>query len=184
MSHEQLWAPWRLAYIVGNKDVAEACPSENLLPGADAGCFLCQASPRGNDRQRLIVERGVNTITLLNRYPYNNGHLLVAPLRHVARLDALGPEVEAELSQTITRMVSLLEKTMQPQGFNVGLNLGQAAGAGVPGHLHWHIVPRWIGDTNFMPAIAGVHTIPQALEALWELLEANLEKNAESKYPS
>ena len=86
----------------------------------------------------------------------------------------LDDELQLEISQTITRMVGVLEKVLQPQGFNVGLNLGRAAGAGVPGHLHWHIVPRWIGDTNFMPTIAGVHTIPQSLEALWELLAAEL----------
>ena len=87
---------------------------------------------------------------------------------------SLGAEVEAELSRTITRMVGVLERVLQPQGFNIGLNLGRAAGAGLPGHLHWHVVPRWIGDTNFMPTIAGVHTIPQSLEALWELLTAEL----------
>jgi len=94
----------------------------------------------------------------------------------VARLDELGEAAERELFQTITRMTGLLERAMQPQGFNIGLNLGRAAGAGLPGHLHWHIVPRWIGDTNFMPAIAGIHTIPQSLEALWELLTAEVGK--------
>jgi ATP adenylyltransferase len=159
-----------LGYILGEKGVAEPCNPKDLLPGADPTCFLCQAMPAGDDPKRLIVERKEHTITLLNRYPYNNGHLLVAPRRHVARLDELGKDAELELSQTITQMVGLLEKTMHPQGFNVGLNLGQAAGAGVPGHLHWHIVPRWTGDTNFMPTIAGTNTIPQSLEALWELL--------------
>ena len=113
---------------------------------------------------------------LLNRYPYNNGHLLVAPQRHVARLDEMTDEEQLEISQTMTRMVGVLEKVMQPQGFNVGLNLGRAAGAGVPGHLHWHIVPRWIGDTNFMPTVGGIHCIPQSLEALWELLIAELKE--------
>jgi ATP adenylyltransferase len=112
---------------------------------------------------------------LLNRYPYNNGHLLVAPQRHVARLDDLDDATQLELFQTIARMVGMLERVMQPQGFNIGVNLGRAAGAGLPGHLHWHIVPRWIGDTNFMPTIAGVHTIPQSLDALWELLKADVE---------
>jgi ATP adenylyltransferase len=148
----------------------------SLLPGANADCFLCHGAPEGDDRQRLVVARGAHTITMLNRYPYNNGHLLVAPQRHLARLDDLGDALQLELSQTISRMVGALEKVMQPQGFNVGLNLGQAAGAGVPGHLHWHIVPRWIGDTNFMPSIAAVRTIPQSLEALWELLAAELGK--------
>ena len=176
MSNEQLWAPWRLGYILGEKTVTEPCDTRDLLEGADPECFLCRLAPAGDDRQRMIVERGPHTVTLLNRYPYNNGHLLVAPQRHVARLDELGDELQLELSQTITRMVGVLEKVMQPQGFNVGLNLGRAAGAGVPGHLHWHIVPRWIGDTNFMPTIAGIRTIPQSLEALWNLLTAELNK--------
>ena len=174
MSHEQLWAPWRLGYILGEKSPSPPLDAGSLLPGADADCFLCHGAPEGDDRQRMVVARGPHTITMLNRYPYNNGHLLVAPHRHLARLDELDDELQRELSQTIARMVGVLEKVMQPQGFNVGLNLGRAAGAGVPGHLHWHIVPRWNGDTNFMPTIAGVRTIPQSLEALWELLAAEL----------
>jgi ATP adenylyltransferase len=176
MSNEQLWAPWRLGYILGEKSVAEPCNHDGLLADADPECFLCQASAPGDDRGRQIVRRGVHTLTLLNRYPYNNGHLLVAPQRHLAQLDQLDDETQAEVYQTMTQMVGLLEKVLKPQGFNVGLNLGRAAGAGVPGHLHWHIVPRWIGDTNFLPTIAGVHCIPQSLEALWELLTAELGK--------
>jgi len=115
---------------------------------------------------------GDRSITVLNRYPYNNGHLLIAPRRHVERLDGLLPDEQLELSQTLAQMVALLEKVIQPQGFNLGLNLGRAAGAGLPGHLHWHIVPRWIGDTNFMPMLANVNVIPQSLDALWELLHS------------
>jgi ATP adenylyltransferase len=107
---------------------------------------------------------------MLNRYPYNNGHLLVAPQLHRARLDELTSEEQTDLLQEIIGMVSILEKVLHPQGFNVGLNLGPAAGAGLPGHLHWHIVPRWHGDTNFMPAVAEVKVIPQALDSLWEAL--------------
>jgi ATP adenylyltransferase len=176
VSHEQLWAPWRLGYILGQKDASQPGNSRDLIDGADPECFLCQSVPAGEDRQRTVVARGGHTVTLLNRYPYNNGHLLVAPQRHLARLDQLADDVQWEVSQTITRMVDTLEKVMQPQGFNIGLNLGRAAGAGVPGHLHWHIVPRWIGDTNFMPTIAGVHTIPQSLEALYDLLAEELAK--------
>jgi ATP adenylyltransferase len=175
VSNEQLWAPWRLGYIVGEKPPVEPCKAGDLLDGADPDCFLCQAACDGQ-RERLVVARGEHSVTLLNRYPYNNGHLLVAPRRHVARLDQLDDVTQQELSRTLTRMVAALDNTMHPQGFNIGLNLGRAAGAGVPGHLHWHIVPRWVGDTNFMPTIAGVHTIPQALDALWEVLHAELEK--------
>jgi ATP adenylyltransferase len=174
VSNEQLWAPWRLEYILGEKRIIEPCDPARLLPGADPGCFLCQAVPEGDDRRRLIVDRGPNTITLLNRYPYNNGHLLLAPRKHIGRLGDLGEDVQRELSQKLTQIVNLLEKVMTPQGFNVGLNLGRAAGAGVPGHLHWHIVPRWIGDTSFMPIVAAVNTIPQALEALWDILVGEL----------
>ncbi len=176
MSTEQLWAPWRLEYIVSDKDMPADEPgvAAPLLPGADPGCFLCRAAVEGDDRRRRVVQRSELAVTLLNRYPYNNGHLLVAPRRHVDRLDQLDDETQLDVSQTIVRMVGLLEKTMRPQGFNIGINLGQAAGAGLPGHLHWHIVPRWIGDTNFMPTIAGVHTIPQALEALWDVLMEGL----------
>lgn len=141
-----------------------------LLPDADAECFLCQAAPEGDDAARLVVARNDLVITVLNRYPYNNGHLLVAPRRHVARLDGLSNEEQSELLRALTSMIGLLEQTMAPDGFNVGLNLGRAGGAGLPDHLHWHIVPRWKGDTNFMPTLAGVRVIPQSLEALWEML--------------
>jgi len=174
VSNERLWAPWRLAYIVGDKTATQTCPRSDLLEGADPECFFCQAALPGNDRQRLVLKRGVHTITLLNRYPYTNGHLMVAPRRHLARLDQLDEGIQLELSQTITEMAGVLEKLLKPQGMNIGLNLGRAAGAGVPGHLHWHIVPRWIGDTNFMPALASVHIIPQSLEALWDLMAAEL----------
>ena len=126
--------------------------------------------PEGDDRERLIVARGQHSLTVLNRYPYNNGHLLVSPQRHVARLDLLSAEETLEIGQTVTSMVTLLEKAINAQGFNVGLNLGRDAGAGLPGHLHWHIVPRWSGDTNFMPVVAGVRVIPQSLDALWSCL--------------
>ncbi len=176
MSSEQIWAPWRLEYILGGNDDSEPCDPEKLLPGADPECFLCRANAADNDRRRGVIQRGKHTVSLLNRYPYNCGHLLIAPSRHFARLDELGLEIEAELSRQTTLMTGLLEKVLKPQGFNIGLNLGQAAGAGLPDHLHWHIVPRWIGDTNFMPAIAGVHTIPQSLDALWNLLMEELQK--------
>jgi ATP adenylyltransferase len=174
VAYEQIWAPWRLGYILGEKPEVKPADIENLLDGADPECFFCRAVPDGDDRERFVVARGKFSITMLNRYPYNNGHILIAPRRHLARLDDLDDDTQRELSQTITRMIGVLEKLLNPQGFNVGLNLGRAAGAGVPGHLHWHIVPRWIGDTNFMPSLAGIRMIPQSLEALWELLTVEL----------
>jgi len=176
VAHEQIWAPWRLEYILSEKEVADSAESVGLLPGAERDCFLCRCVAAGDDRRRLVVWRGERTISILNRYPYNNGHLLVAPQQHHARLDQLSDEVQLELTQDLARMVGLLEKVLRPEGFNIGLNLGRPAGAGLPGHLHWHVVPRWTGDTNFMPTIAGVHVIPQSLDALWEALTAELAK--------
>ena len=135
-----------------------------MLSGGDPDCFLCQAAAGDDDRDRLVVQHGQYSLTVLNRYPYNNGHLLVAPKRHVARLDHLEAAEQLDLVQTIAQMIGLLERTIRAEGFNVGLNLGQVAGAGLPGHVHWHIVPRWHGDTNFMPTVAGIRVIPQSLE--------------------
>lgn len=178
VTHEQLWAPWRLAYIQqGGKGAEGAEPDRReltFLEGAEPSCFLCQAVADGEDRRRYVVHRGERSITVLNRYPYNNGHLLVAPCPHRARLDELSGSERSELTEVIARMVGLLETVMSPEGFNIGLNLGQVAGAGLPGHLHWHIVPRWNGDTNFMPTLASVRVIPQSLEALWEALTTEL----------
>ena len=175
MRNEQLWAPWRLAYIQGEPgDVESPDTRGEFLPGADKECFLCQGVADPDARARHIVHRSPMCLTMLNRFPYNNGHLLVAPQFHRARLDELTAAEQGDLLQEVTRMVALLEKVLAPEGFNVGLNLGKAAGAGLPGHLHWHIVPRWNGDTNFMPALAGVKVIPQALDALWESLAGAL----------
>lgn len=169
MRHEQIWAPWRLSYVQGDKEAA-ATPEGPLLAGGEQGCFLCQCAVTEQRRNRLVVHLAEEVVVVMNRYPYNNGHLLVAPRRHLARLDQLDGSAEMALMITIRAMTGLLEEVLHPEGFNVGLNLGQAAGAGLPGHLHWHIVPRWRGDTNFMPSLAGVRVIPQSLEALWEAL--------------
>lgn len=164
-----------MAYIKQEARSGEPDPRElDLLPGADPSCFLCQAAADPGNRERYVVCCQERSITVLNRYPYNNGHLLVAPRLHRARLDQLSSEEQLELSERIAQMVGLLEKVLDPHGFNIGLNLGQAAGAGLPGHLHWHIVPRWNGDTNFMPTLASIRVIPQSLEALWEALTGEL----------
>jgi len=176
VTYEQLWAPWRLKYIQGLKDEPRPDNDLDLLPGADPRCFICQDAADSADRSRHVVHRSDRSITILNRYPYNNGHLLIAPLVHRARLDELTGEEHADLALEITRMVGLLETVLQPQGFNVGLNLGRAAGAGLPDHLHWHVVPRWNGDTNFMPALTSVNVIPQSLDALWEALTRQLDE--------
>ena len=144
--------------------------------GGDPACFLCRATIGSDDRDRLVVERGQCSLTVLNRYPYNNGHLLVAPVRHVARLDQLEAAEQLDLVQTIARMIGLLERTIRAEGVNVGLNLGQVAGAGLPGHVHWHIVPRWQGDTNFMPVIGGLRVIPEAVADTYNQLKGGFEK--------
>lgn len=163
-----------MPYILGEDEGAECDQRElDFLPNADPDCFICQAVADSNDRRRHVVFRAKHSLTLLNRYPYTNGHLLVAPSHHRARLDELTPDEHLELAEAVTDMVGLLEKVLNPHGFNVGLNLGQVAGAGLPGHLHWHIVPRWNGDTNFMSTLASVRVIPQSMEALWEALAAD-----------
>ena len=178
MSADPLWAPWRMEFIQGGgpNDLPEK-PSDGFLPGADRDCFICQGVADPADSRRRIIEVGDHTIALLNRYPYNNGHLLIAPKEHYGELEDLAAEVEVEILRVVRRMVAALRETLQPQGFNIGLNLGRAAGAGLPGHLHWHIVPRWNGDTNFMPALGSAKIIPQSLDALAAILTVQLAKN-------
>ena len=171
---DTLWAPWRMAYIVEDADAAkqrEELDNVVVPEDADAACFLCQAVyDQTRDRRRYVVRRTESTISVLNRFPYNNGHLLVAPKRHRSRLDELTVAEKLALIEEIDRLVGILEKEMRPDGFNIGLNLGRSAGAGLPGHLHWHIVPRWNGDTNYMTTVSATKIIPQALDALWEIL--------------
>lgn len=160
---DQLWAPWRLAYVAN-------APK----PAADDGCFICRGLAESNDRENLIVVRTARSAVMLNRFPYNNGHLLVAPLAHKGQLSDLTEDELLDLQVVLRRMVAVLTEAMSPDGYNVGLNLGRVAGAGLPGHLHWHVVPRWNGDTNFMPVLADVKVIPQSLDALYELLVSKL----------
>jgi ATP adenylyltransferase len=156
---EQLWAPWRHGYVIANKGAAGTEP-----------CFICRGLAENDDRKNLIAWRTPRSVVVLNRFPYNSGHLLVAPQAHKGRLDELGPEEHLDIALTIQKVIGVLEGAMTPHGFNLGLNLGQAAGAGLPGHLHWHIVPRWNGDTNFMAAVNDVRVIVQSLDALYDLL--------------
>ncbi len=178
MANEQLWAPWRMAYIQGEELPEPLSDQVEFLPGADRDCFMCQAVVDSANPRRRVIQMGEHHVVLLNRYPYNNGHLLLAPLEHLARLDELNAQQQLALTVGIDEMVGVLERVLHPQGFNIGLNLGRAAGAGTPGHLHWHIVPRWNGDTNFMPALAAVDMIPQSLDALWELLLSEIKGRA------
>ena len=177
MKEDRLWAPWRLDYITG-----KSAPEPDPLPepiawheGADRGCFLCRDAAKYDaasqaDRQLMVAARGSHTMVVLNRYPYNNGHLLVAPLRHVGELADLTKDEHLECMDWLVRLTGILRDRLNAEGFNVGLNLGRVAGAGVPGHLHWHVVPRWSGDNSYMAVLADTRVIPQSLDALWELL--------------
>jgi ATP adenylyltransferase len=166
---ETLWAPWRMAYITESETIKTEPVAVGL--NADPDCFICQGIfDEKHDRQRFVVRRTELTITILNRFPYNNGHLLTAPRCHCGRLNGLTEAEKLELIREIDRWTGILEQKMNPDGFNIGLNLGHSAGAGLPGHLHWHIVPRWNGDTNFMTTISSAKVIPQSLETLWEIL--------------
>jgi ATP adenylyltransferase len=176
LNHEQLWAPWRLGYVKGDRPPPSEAENLAFLDGADPACFLCRAVADARDRENLVVARGRETIVVLNRYPYNNGHLLVACQRHLGGLDELPPQTNLEAIETIARLTTLVKRLMNADGFNVGLNLGKVAGAGVPGHLHWHIVPRWNGDTNFMPVLNDVRVIVQSLDSCYTMLTEYLRK--------
>lgn len=154
-ARDRLWAPWRSTYL----SVRKRGP-----------CIFCAARRASSDRKHHVVLRGREAFVLLNRYPYNNGHVMIAPYRHIGRLERLRPSEWQELLRLAQRLTARLTATLHPQGFNLGVNLGRVGGAGIPGHLHVHLVPRWNGDTNFMPILANTKVISQALDELWTLL--------------
>jgi ATP adenylyltransferase len=157
---ERLWTPWRRAFLEGTADTA------------DTGCFLCgHAADAHHDRENLVLGRGEAVFVLLNLYPYNSGHLMVAPYVHSGDLANLDQRIAAELMAMTQRSVAALGRAYAPEAFNIGMNLGKAAGAGVPDHLHVHVVPRWIGDTNFMPVAANTKVLPETLEQTYERLQ-------------
>lgn len=146
---ERLWAPWRIDYITGTEK--------------EPGCIFCTKPASRDDDANLIVHRTHGAFTMMNKYPYNNGHLLVAPYRHVSDICGLDPEENNLLVQEVCRAVQVLRLVMHAEGFNIGINLGTVAGAGFEDHVHYHIVPRWNGDTNIMPVLADVRVIPEHL---------------------
>ena len=155
---ERLWAPWRLQYVA--KERAE-------------GCIFCQKPLAGDDRSAHIVHRGVLAYVMLNTFPYNNGHIMVAPFAHIADLEALPAETLHEMMDLAQLATRALKSSFNPDGLNLGFNLGAAAGAGIKDHLHLHLVPRWLGDTNFMPVIGDVRVIPESLDQTYDkLIEA------------
>ena len=156
---DRIWAPWRAQYI---RDAAQDSPG--------LSCFICQGLMGTDDRANLLVWRGPCSLVVLNRFPYNNGHLLVAPCVHRGTLQELeGPDLVEPL-QTLRLMTVVLDRMLRPQGYNLGLNQGKAAGAGLPGHLHWHLVPRWDGDTNFMPVLGHAKVIVESLHEFYDRL--------------
>ena len=153
---EQIWAPWRIEYIEMEKP---------------KGCILCDKPKENNDALNYILYRGDKNFVIMNTYPYNPGHLLIAPYRHIANLEELNDEELYEHWQIISRSLKVLRQVFNPGGFNIGINLGKAAGAGIEEHVHTHIVPRWYADTNFMPVLANIRVLPQALAETYEKLK-------------
>ncbi len=159
VANQRIWAPWRLKYVKGAKD-----------EGGE--CIFCVKARQGeeHDEENLIVHRGERCFVILNKFPYTNGHLMVAPYEHIAALPELDPETVSEMMALAQRGMTVLEGVYSPQGYNVGFNQGQVAGAGVEHHIHMHVVPRWGGDSNFMPVLADTRVMPQSLEESYEAL--------------
>jgi ATP adenylyltransferase len=161
---EHLWAPWRREFVTGEKP---------------AGCIFCRfptETAAGDDRRNLVLGRTAHSFAVLNRYPYNNGHLMVVPLRHVGDFAALTEPELVDLHRLLQTSVRLVGETYHPEGANLGMNLGADAGAGIPGHLHWHLVPRWRGDTNFMPVVGGAKVMVEHLDQTWEALRPRFDQ--------
>lgn len=152
-----LWAPWRIEYI------------QNTLKNEE--CIFCEKSKEKDDQKNLIVHRGETGFVIMNRYPYNNGHLMVVPYQHTCIFSSLSSTEKIELFNLLQSSLDILKEVMKPQGFNIGMNLGRLAGAGIAEHLHFHVVPRWGGDTNFMPIVGHTKVISEALEKTWAHLK-------------
>ena len=169
---ERLWAPWRMPWIRESKDGV-------------SDCFICDAlrADTNEDRENLLLYRGENALIILNRYPYSNGHMMVAPTRHLSDPRDLNGEEFAEIGLLTQLGLEALEKAMHPHGFNIGWNIGRISGAGLEQHLHQHIVPRWSGDTNFVPVIGGIRVISQDLWETFDDLKASMEMLKNSSSP-
>jgi ATP adenylyltransferase len=164
VANHRIWAPWRLAYV---KDAAKDSEQE---------CIFCAKPAAGDDRDNLIVHRGERCFVILNLFPYTNGHLMVSPFEHIGRFQEIPPEVTAEMNALAQRSMSILEDVYGPEGFNLGINQGRIAGAGVEGHIHLHVVPRWAGDNNYMPVIADTKVMPQSLEESYDAIKEGFER--------
>jgi ATP adenylyltransferase len=163
---ERLWAPWRLTYIES---------ASKPEPGA-TGCIFVDLPAQTDDRKNLILYRGQTAFVMLNAFPYTNGHLMVAPYRHTNDMAELDDAELLEINQLVAWCTRWIRSAYRPDGFNIGVNVGRAAGAGIPTHIHWHIVPRWDGDTNFMTTVGEVRVMPQSLEDSYDRLRACVEE--------
>lgn len=161
---ETLWAPWRMEYILSFKD-------EDKHP-----CIFCERFPKKNDKNNLILYRSTHSFVIMNRYPYNSGHLMIVPYKHTGNFQNLTKEENIELMEVLQLSQRVLVASMKPQGFNIGMNLERVGGAGVDDHIHWHLVPRWNGDTNFMPVIGETKVISEALEKTYDKLKLVFDK--------
>lgn len=160
-----MWSPWRMAYIAaGHEHGVE-----------DTGCVFCDLPARRDDDRTYILYRGARAFVIMNLYPYNNGHLMVVPYAHVDSVIPLDGATLTEMMVLIQRSQAIVGEMMRPQGFNIGVNQGRAAGAGIADHVHMHLVPRWVGDTNFMPALGDVRVMPQHLDETYALLKEGFE---------
>ena len=163
---DRIWAPWRMTFL-----------KKARKGGRSTACFFCDyARRRKQDRKNLVLLRGRSCMVVLNLYPYTTGHLMVAPLAHKGNLAAFTAEERAELFDLLVRSQKAIDRALRPHGYNVGFNLGQAAGAGVPGHAHLHIVPRWVGDSNFMTTVGNARVIPESLQKVFADLQKALRK--------
>lgn len=158
---QYLYSPWRLDYILGEK------------PG---DCVMCRFQQLGSDKENLILYRGKSCYVMLNRYPYNNGHLMIVPFEHKSDISNLNPDTWMEMSELIRSTEMILKQAYHCEGLNIGLNLGCAAGAGIAEHLHVHLVPRWHGDSNFMSVVSGQRVIPESFESAWQRLQPLFDK--------
>lgn len=163
---EILWAPWRMTYI------------EKPTTGKPGGDIFLDLPAQNEDEKNFILYRGKTSFVMLNAFPYTSGHLMVAPYRQVPSIDLMNDDELLEVNQFVAKGIRWLRATYKPDGFNVGVNIGIAAGAGIPVHVHWHIVPRWGGDTNFMTAVGGVRVMPQTLEESYVRLRQAVERDA------
>jgi len=161
---ENLWAPWRMEYISKEKE------------GKSKPCIFCHRIKQKTDRKNLILYRGKEAFIIMNRYPYNNGHVMVVPYRHTGDITDLHSHENDELFQIIRLTIHALDEVMKPHGYNIGMNLGRVAGAGIEDHLHYHVVPRWNGDTNFMPVLTDTKVISEALDKSYRKLVKVLKK--------